>query len=460
MACAVSLIIGEAPALAEEPPAAQDSAREAMQQLALSIQRFTLDNGLRVVLNIDQTSPTVAVSVTYDVGSRNELPGRSGFAHLFEHMMFQGSRNVAKGEHFTLVSARGGQLNGTTSTDRTNYFEVLPMNELALALWLEADRMRWLDVSQENFENQRRVVQEEYRMRVANAAYRPAMIRLGELLYQEYWPYAHPTIGSMADLDAAQFEWVLDFHRGYYAPNNAVLTVSGNFDAEEASDLVRQYFGDIPKRADVPPFLAPPPPAPPSSQRLEQVVDTNAKTPAFFSAWLIPDTLTDEHYALELASTLLTDGESSILHQDLVRNRAWAREVSSWTYDRRGPDSLVVSVLLTQDAKLPVVRQRLDAAIETLATKPVSAEQLERARNRIRAYFLFRIQSNLDRAVELGQYETFYGDARLLTRQLDRYLAVTASDIQRAVAKYLPANAAAVVEVLPAQPRPASEKAQ
>src|SRR3954469_3574095 len=185
-------------------------------------------------MNVDRTSPTVAVAMTYDVGARNEERGRSGFAHLFEHMMFEGSANVPKGEHFRLVSAHGGNLNGTTSSDRTNYFEMLPASELPLALWLEADRMKSLNVSEENFENQRKVVQEEYRMRVSNAAYAPSNIRLDELIYQGYWPYEHAPIGSMPDLDAAQLDWVRDFHAHHYGPNNAVLTVSGDIDPAEA----------------------------------------------------------------------------------------------------------------------------------------------------------------------------------------------------------------------------------
>ncbi len=445
---------------AAAPSANDDPARRAMQQLALSIQRFTLPNGLRVVFNVDSSSPTVAVSVTYDVGSRNEQRGRSGFAHLFEHMMFQGSRNVKKGEHFTLLAARGGELNGTTSADRTNYFEVVPLNELALALWLEADRMRWLDVTPENFENQRRVVQEEYRMRVANAAYRPAMMRLEEVTYQDYWPYAHPTIGSMSDLDSARFEWVQDFHAQYYAPNNAVLTVAGNFDRDETAMLIEEYFGSIPRNDGPPPFDPPPAPPPPDVQRLLAVQDANAKTPGLFYGWLIPPTMTEEHYALEMASLLLTDGESSVLHQELVRANPVAREVGSWTFDRRGPDMLTVMALLTQEASPVQVREHIERALARLARDPVSDRQLQRVRNRIRSHFLFRLQSNMTRAVELGEFELLWGDARLLTRQLDGYLRVSAEDIRNAVRSHLRPSAASVVEVVPAESDSSQESRQ
>ncbi|HEY2735038.1 MAG TPA: pitrilysin family protein, partial [Polyangiales bacterium] len=208
-----------------------DSAQQ--HALKLDVRRAKLDNGLRVVLSPDHTSPTIAVDVIYDVGGRNEERGHAGFAHLFEHMMFQGSANVARGEHFKLVTSHGGTLNGTTSEDRTNYFEMLPQSELPLAIWLEADRMRALDISQSNFENQRKVVQEEFRMRVSNAPYVPAEIRLDSMVNQGYWPYEHPAIGNMQDLDAAQLDWVRAFHDQYYAPNNAVLAVSGDFDPDE-----------------------------------------------------------------------------------------------------------------------------------------------------------------------------------------------------------------------------------
>jgi hypothetical protein len=188
---------------------------------ALPIVRERLENGLRVVMSPDQTVPTVAVAVYYDVGSRNERPGRSGFAHLFEHMMFQGSANVAKGEHFTLIMNRGGSMNGTTSFDRTNYFETLPSNELALGLWLEADRMRSLAVTAENFENQRATVMEERRQSIDNQPYVPSMLRVNELAYGDYFPYAHSTIGDMRDLENAPLEAVQEFFHTYYAPNNA-----------------------------------------------------------------------------------------------------------------------------------------------------------------------------------------------------------------------------------------------
>lgn len=445
------LLLAAAPALAEpmREPAAPDPAVAALERLALSIQRLTLENGLRVVLNPEPSSPTLAVSVTYDVGSRNEGPGQSGFAHLFEHLMFQGSRNVKKGEHFSLVTERGGTLNGTTSADRTNYFESLPSSELGLALFLEADRMRWLSVTKENFENQRAVVQEEYRMRVANAPYATGMIRLEELVFANYPPYAHPTIGSMQDLEAAQLEWVQAFYQRHYSPQNAVLTIAGDFDPDQALAAVRQYFGTAEPRP-VAPFEAPAP-APPQGGGRESVMDTNVNTPGIYWGYPIPPMRTADHYALELVTLLLADGESSRLYQKLVRERPLLQSISVWTEDRRGPDELSLVGVLTEGTQLSAVEKAFQAELSALAKKPVGAVELSRIKTRLKHHFVFGLQSNARRAIQLGEYELFFGDARLLTRELRAYLSVTAEDIQRVVATYLVPERRSVVEVRPAE---------
>ncbi|HEX9295768.1 MAG TPA: pitrilysin family protein [Polyangiaceae bacterium] len=430
-------------------PVAGKAAPPQPQTLSLLIQKATLDNGLRVVMNVDHTSPTVAVAVTYDVGARSEERGRSGFAHLFEHMMFEGSANVPKGEHFKLVSAHGGNLNGTTSSDRTNYFEMLPSNELALALWLEADRMKSLNVSGENFENQRKVVQEEYRMRVSNVAYAPAQIRLGELVFQGYWPYEHDAIGSMQDLDSAQLEWVRAFHDSHYAPNLAVLSIAGDFETDEAMQLVHRFFDTAKKQDKIVPYE---PPAMPeqSSPRTASLDDTHAKTPGFFYGWAIPASREPDHYALELASAILADGESSRLHQKLVRDRALAQEVSCWTEDHRGPDLFGVQVKLAEGARLPDTEKVTDLLLEALAKDGPTEAEMTKTRNRTEAAFLFGLQSNLQRATRLGQYELFWGDARILNDEPSKYFAVTRDDIKRVLAKYIVPARRTLVDVRPA----------
>ena len=431
------------------PVATADPAITSLERFGQSIERLTLENGLRLVLAPDNSAKTVGVSVTYGVGSRDEGPGQSGFAHLFEHMMFQGSQHVAKGQHFTFISERGGQLNGTTSADRTNYFEVLPSTELPLAMWLEADRMRALAVNAENFENQRAVVKEEYRMSYENSAYKTGLLRLGELVFAEYPPYTRPTIGSMQDLDAAKLEWVKTFYDTHYAPKNAVLTVAGDFDRDEAVKLARQYFGNIDK--PVPPRAVLPEMPAKVTPRKDVVKDTNAKTPGFYFGFLIPRSRTPEHYALELAVLLLADGDSSRLEKLLVRDKAVAQQVSAWTRDYVGPDELAVTVVLTETAKLPVVEKLVEAELAKLANQPAPAAELAKVKRRIRSSFVFGLQTNLSRATQLGQYESYYGDARLLARELAHYQAVTADDIQKAAKKYLGAERRQLVEVLPVE---------
>jgi len=429
-----------------EPPAS-DPVATSLAHFEASIQRITLPNGLRVVLNRDPTSATVAVSVTYGVGSINEVTGQSGFAHLFEHMMFQGSKHAAKGAHFKLITERGGTLNGTTDSDRTNYFEELPQNELALALWLESDRMRWLSVTPENFENQRAVVEEEYRMRVQNQPYALGTMRLSELVFQGYPPYAHPTIGSMADLDAAKFEWVKAFHDRYYAPNNAVLTIAGNFEPERALALVNEYFGP----AQPTPTEPPPPPSPPTepSHGSARVTDDNAHTPAVLFGYEIPPSRAPDHYALDLASVILAGGETSRLYRTLVHDEASAEEVSAWTDGHRGPDQLSVMAVLTEKGRLGDVEAKLEAAIERLRSTPPSRAELERAKHRIRTGFLFELQTNLARATQLGEFEALYGDARLLASEPSRYEAVTPEEVRSAAARWLVPGRRSEVEVMP-----------
>jgi len=438
---------------AAPPPTANDASA-----LSLSIQRATLDNGLRVVMNVDHASPDVAVCVTYDVGSRNEEPGKSGFAHLFEHIMFQGSAHVAKGEHFKLITARGGTLNGTTNTDRTNYFEMLPSSELPLALFLEGDRMKSLAVTPANVENQRAVVEEEYRMRVSNQAYAEGFVRLRALTYEGYFPYEHDTIGSMADLDAAKFEWVAAFHDAYYGPDDAVVTIAGDFDPDEAMRLVRENFGNAQRRKTVPTF-APPPVPEQKAERSAEITDTNAKTPGLLESWVIPPSRTPDHYAIELASTILGGGESSRLYQKLVRGDGQAQSVDVGTDDQRGPDFVLLRAVLSEQGKLPAVSRTVDAEIGKLGAQGPSPAEMEKAKSQVIAHFLFGLESNMHRATELGQYELFWGDARLLSREVEQYKAVTAAQVRDAVAKYMVKDRRSTVVVMPPSNAPAKEPA-
>jgi predicted Zn-dependent peptidase len=426
-------------------------------QIKLDVRRVKLDNGLRVVLSPDHTTPTIAVDVIYDVGGRNEERGHSGFAHLFEHMMFQGSANVARGEHFKLVTSHGGTLNGTTSEDRTNYFEMLPRSELPLAVWLEGDRMRSLDISQFNFENQRKVVEEEYRMRVSNAPYVPAEIRLDSMVNAGYWPYEHPAIGNMQDLEAAQLEWVRAFHDQYYAPNNAVLSVSGDFDPDECMSIIRKYFGPIKPQPNVPPYQ--PGPFPQQKAARDAIVeDSHAQLPAIMMGWPIPAMREKDHYALELLAVLLADGDSSRLESKLVRERAIATEVDAGTEDRRGPDSFMVTLKVASSATPAQVQSAFDAELARIKAAPPTDEEMKKLRNLMESHFLFGLQSNYSRAQKLAEFELYWGDANLLLGELDKYLAVKKEDISRVASQYLKSDTRSRIEVKPASEHAPKEK--
>jgi predicted Zn-dependent peptidase len=412
--------------------------------------RSTLGNGLRVVMSPDTSLPVVSLAVYYDVGSRNETPGHSGFAHLFEHMMFQGSANVGKMEHFQLVNAAGGSANGTTNSDRTNYFETLPGHQLALGLWLEADRMRSLDISDENFENQRGVVINEYRQSYENQPYGLSYLRVNELSYGDYFPYANPTIGSVADLQGATREQADSFWQGWYGPNNAVLAIVGDFDPDEAARLVEEHFGQIPRRTV--PAWTDPGFAGQTAERSEVMYDRLATMPAFFVLYHIPPARHADHYAVEMLAVILGDGESSRLYQLLVEENRVCTEVSAYTDDRRGPDLINIEGIVAAGHQPAEARLLVEQEIERVQTAGVTDREMTKARNRVRAHFVFGLETTLQRAQQLAEFELFHGDARLLLTEVERYLAVTPQQVQDAARRYLPASNRTVLDVIPGEP--------
>lgn len=427
--------------------AAQKAATGQGQLSALPVERATLKNGMRVVLSPDRTIPTIGLAIYYDVGSRNEVRGRTGFAHLFEHMMFQGSKNVGKGEHFQLVLNRGGEMNGTTSEDRTNYYETLPSNELELGLWLEADRMKSLAITQDNFENQRQTVMEERRQRYDNQPYVRSWLRLSELAFGDYFPYAHSTIGDMKDLENAPLSAVQEFFNSYYAPNNAVLSLSGDFDSQDALALIEKYFGSIPARSR-PPY-EPGELAPQTAERSESMLDELAQLPAFHIAYHIPPSNDPDHYALDILAMALGDGDSSRLYQELVKKRELLSSLHVGTNSHRGPDLFSFWAVCAEGKDAKASRDVIYAELESIAKKGLSARELDKAKNRLRSGFVFGLASNLDRASMLGTFELYFGNADLLKTELDRYLAVTESDVQRVAGKYFAATNRTVLDVIP-----------
>lgn len=411
------------------------------------VEQFTLPNGLRVILSQDHAVPVVSVAVYYNVGSRNERPGRTGFAHLFEHMMFQGSENVPKAAHFQYVFNAGGTMNGTTSSERTNYFETLPANQLPLALWLESDRMRSLKVTQENLDNQRSAVQEEKRLTYDNRPYSNAFLRLHEMTFRNP-ANAHSTIGSMEDLDAATIDDVREFFRVYYAPNNAVLVIVGSFEAAEARALVERYFGTIPAQPLPPAVDVNEPPE--VAARFETYRDRFAQLPALMMCWKIPPRRTPEHRAVSLACDLLFEGESSRMYQQMVKGEESVVGIQGGVDERRGPSSVYLFAIPKPEREMSAIRTSIARAIKELASDGPTPAEMEKLRNNLVNDTVRSRQSSLYRAQMLAEYALYDGDPQLLNSEIDEYLKITSAQIQAAAARYLDTDNYAAMEVIPA----------
>ncbi len=413
----------------------------------LEIEGYTLKNGLRVVLNRDEAVPVVAVAVYYDVGSRNERDGRTGFAHLFEHMMFQGSANVPKAGHFQHIMKAGGTMNGTTSSERTNYFQTLPANQLPLALWLESDRMRSLAVTQENLDNQREAVKEEKRLRYDNQPYGQIFDLIAEMIYKNF-ANAHSTIGSMEHLDAASVEDVQEFFRIYYAPNNAVLVISGAFEQGTSKELVETYFGDIPSQPKPPTIDVSEPNEVANNYR--EWHDPLAPLPAFLLGWKIPARRTPEYNALYLAGKLLYDGDSSRLYQRLVKGEESIVQLFGFTDERRGPSSIFVGAIPKPDQDLSRIREFIMHEVVDLASNGPTADEIEKLHNQLVNDVARMRQSSMNRAQAIAEYTLYDGDPNLINTELDELLAITPEQIRQAVGNFLNTENRSLLDVVPA----------
>lgn len=412
---------------------------------------FSLDNGLRVLYSIDRSTPVISVDLWYRVGARNERPGRGGFAHLFEHMMFQGSAHVKKGEHFQLIERAGGDMNGSTGDDRTNYYETLPSNRLNLALWLEADRMRSLAITQTNFENQRETVKEERRLRIDNQPYIGAFLDGLAIAYDSTscFAYGHPGIGSMDDLNAAKLEDVQAFFDMYYTVSNATLVVVGDFDPAELKQLTQSYFGSVSRKPD-PPSVGCDYRFGPGEIRRE-VADHLANLPAVVRLYRIPRHREADTRALTLLNIIVGQGESSRLNQSVVRRDKAALVTQVFaTEDRNGPGVLVALAIANQGVDVGHLDSLLVTQLDSVARYGVTAEELTKAKNTFRAQTIEGRETTLAKAEALHHFLYFHDDVAEVNTDLDAVLAVTADDLKRAAAKYLAVANAVVMIVKPA----------
>jgi predicted Zn-dependent peptidase len=416
-----------------------------------------LKNGLRVITVEDHSAPVIALDITYNVGSRNERQGRTGFAHLFEHMMFKGSENVGTGEHFYLVFNNGGNMNGTTNEDRTTYFEALPANQLDLALYLEADRMRSLVINKANLDNQRNAVQEERRLGVDNAPYGESGEVQQKLLYDNF-AYKHTTIGSMEDLNAASVEDVAAFFKTYYAPNNAILTLVGDFNTADALKKIKQSFEAIPRQPDPPPVDMAEPLQ--TAERRATVDDALARLPQVDLAFKAVPGNTPDFYALQVLSASLQSGQSSRLYQTLVKDKQLVTSVGGFMDEKRGTGALYTTATVKQGVKTADVEAAIYDEIARLQKEGIADWELEKAKNTTRRNFINNMQSSLSRAINIGVWTTYYNDPNLINTRLDKVSAVTKADVQRVANKYLTATNRTVVITMPKAKGPATAAKQ
>ena len=398
----------------------------------MKLQRFQLDNGLRIVLHEDHRLPLVTVNLWYHVGSKNERPGRTGFAHLFEHMLFQGSQNVGTNDHFHYVQQVGGVANGSTWFDRTNYFETLPAAQLELGLWLESDRMGFLlpAMTEEKLENQRSVVMNERRQRVDNQPYGRAGERLHELLYPEQHPYHWPVIGYMEDIEAATLDDVSEFFRTYYTPNNAVLTLAGALEPDAALAQIRRYFDDIPPGPALEPVAAGAPP--PGPARLELLED-DVQLPRLYLAHVVPAYGQPEWYAASLLASVLTDGKASRLHHRLVYERQIAQNASGYVLPTEECATLGLVVTGKPGQDIAAVEAAVLEELELLRERGIGDDELERARAGVLTEFHIGHQQLDHRADLLSRAVTFFDDPAHAAEEPNRYREVTTDDLVRLI---------------------------
>lgn len=418
----------------------------------IPVESLRLPNGLQVVLSRDHTAPIVAVNLWYHVGSANEREDRTGFAHLFEHMLFQGSANVEANEHFELVQRAGGTLNGSTWLDRTNYYETLPSHQLALALWLEADRMgRMLPaMTQAKLDTQRDVVKNERRWSVDNQPYGTWWERLPALTFPSSHPFHHSLIGSMEHLSEASLEDVADFFRTYYTPDNAVLTIAGDFDRDDALRLVHSYFGGFPAGGNRPPLRDMTVPPVFGDTRREVVPDAVA-LPRVFVACRTPVFGSDGYYAASLAAAVLGLRSGCRLEQSLVRGQRVASQASAFTYDlAKGSDLLVVDATAHPDVTAEQLEAAVLAELDLMHSQGVTEAEVQRARALIETGFVTSMQSAAERADQLSRFATYFGDASLINTQVARYQAVSAADVSQLARERLGPDNRVVLLYVPA----------
>ena len=419
-------------------------------QNQIQFEEYDLDNGLHVILHEDHSTPIVAVTVLYHVGSKNEDTNRTGFAHFFEHLLFEGSENIERGEFDSYVTNAGGALNANTSQDRTFYFELLPSNQMELGLWLESERMLHANIQQIGVETQREVVKEEKRQRVDNQPYGSWLENMMKRLYTEH-PYNWVPIGSMDHLNAAQLDEFMAFYKKFYVPNNATLSIAGDIDVEQTKQLIEAYFGEIPRGADV---VQPTIQEPALGGEKTATIYDNIQLPAIMMGYRMPPQTSEDAYALQMASTVLSGGPSSRMYKRLVDEDQTALQVFSFPFSLEQGGAFITFSLANAGKTIDDMVPALEEEIAKLQNELISEREFQKIQNQMESRF---IQSNSKMsgiAESLADYHTYYGDANLINNEIDRYRKVTREDIQRVAQKYLVKDNRVVLRYLPKSEEP------
>ncbi len=412
----------------------------------LAFEEYTLDNGLHVILHQDKTTPIVAVSVMYHVGSKNENPERTGFAHFFEHLMFEGSANMERGEFDKHVQNAGGDLNANTTFDRTYYYEMLPSNQLALGLWLESERMMHAKVDVKGIETQREVVKEEKRLRNDNAPYGQLLYVLTENLFPNH-PYGNKLIGEMEDLDNATLQEFNDFFKKWYGPNNAALVIAGDIDIDDTKNLVEKYFKDIPKGTD--PIRNFKKEEPITQSKKVEFFDPNIQIPAIIAAYRIPGFTERESYVLNMVSTYLSGGKSSKLYKKLVDEKKQALEVQAFNLALKDYGVYALFALPIGDVSLDTLLTEMDEEVAKMSKELISERDYQKILNKFENDFVSSNSTSAGIASSLAEYYMIYGDVNLINTELETYKSITRQEIQDVVKKYLNPNQRIEIHYLP-----------
>src|SRR5688500_12134173 len=434
----LALVLLTVPLTAQSP--APPSSSPAPAPLEVPYRQFQLSNGLNVILHQDKTVPVVAVNVWYHVGSANEKPGRTGFAHLFEHLMFEGSKHVPEGQFDILLEAAGANNNGSTTNDRTNYIIDVPTNALELALYLESDRMGYLldAMPPEQVNSQRDVVKNERRQRYENQPYGMASLEIDKMLWPAGHPYSWPVIGHMEDLTAASQQDVTEFFKKYYAPNNASLVIAGDIDFDRTRALVEKWFGELPRGAAVEPVA---PPAAVLTQVKRQTITDQVSLPRLYLAWVTPRYFAPGDATLDVVSSVLTGGKNSRLYKRLVYEDQIAQDVSAFQSSSALGSSFLVIATARRGRTAAELQKAIDEEIDRLRREPPDAREMQRALNQIEASFyrrMERVGGFSGKADQLNAYYFAGGGPDFFAEDLARYTALTASDLQAAVVRWLP----------------------